>query len=69
MGDVQSQGMQGMRKMISFEFVAGDASPFPDHLRVRDLRIRCYVGVRESQCRPRKPQETDVAVIQQVRRG
>src|SRR5258708_33659346 len=38
-GDVPSQGMQGMRKMTGFEVVAGDAGLFPHHSRVRRLRI------------------------------
>src|SRR5258707_12747385 len=37
--DVQSQGMQGMRKMIGFELMADDAGLFPNHSRVRRLRV------------------------------
>lgn len=68
-GDVQSQGMQGVRKMICLQFMAGDAGLLPNHFRVGRLRIRCHVGIGESRRRPRERAAIDRPVSGEVRRG
>src|SRR5260370_30848323 len=51
-GDVQSQGMHGVRKMICLQFVAGNAGLLPTRFLIRKLRGRRQMGLGESPPRP-----------------
>jgi hypothetical protein len=39
-GDMQPQGMQGVREMICLQFMAGDAGLLPNRFRIGRLRVR-----------------------------
>src|SRR5260370_32929464 len=67
-GDVQSQGMQGVRKMICLQLMAGNAGLLPNRFRIGHLRVRCHMGIGESRRRPRAP-ATRRPVSAEVRRG
>ena len=53
-GDVQAEGMQGVREMVGFEPMAGDAGFLANRSCVRRLRVLGDVRIGESGRRPRK---------------